>query len=572
MTKDRSSYPVRTTGVGLVTGALGYVSTGMPLEHADLVGSSGVAGGVLLVGGSALWHMKQRGSTSGAINAWTRRSRRTGGTATWMDHRRRTSAAARRGQLAHLRPSQADLGWWARRRLDMAQVGVELGRTGLRHLYSSLEDNVLRVAGPRSGKTTAMGARIIDAPGGCVVTSTRVDLLKTLPLRAAKGPCHLYDPAGIAQSGSTVKWSPLQGCRRPEIAQQRADDMIPQKGSAEGERWDVQARRVLAILMHAAALTNETMGTVMRWLSADGEGLKHASAEVGQALATSPMVDSMRLNARQYYSTADKTRSSIVTTAMVALAWLTHPTAAAIGDCEPVESFDIDDLIDRQGTLYILGRNDGSTAALTGALVAELIRRAEFAAERRGGRLDPHLTLVLDEAAKVAPGPIHLWSADCGGRGILLDVAVQSLAAMEEAWGPAPARMILANSNAVLVGAGIKDPTDLAHWEKLSGVRYIEEEQRDKDGDVISRSMREVPTIPAAQIAALEKGRAILFGMGPVSIVVTPDTWKRRDVVRALRKARASMPVPKTNYEEEERLRVPDQYEPEDEHEEVRQP
>jgi type IV secretion system protein VirD4 len=553
MTSDRT-YPVRTTGAGLVMSALGWVSMDMPLPHADLVGGSAAGTGVVLAGGALAWWMRGRGSTSDAIEAWSRRSRRTGGTATLRDHWKRTSAYSMRRRVVHLRPSTEDLSWRTRMRLPMTEVAVHLGTTGHRKLYASLEDNVLRVAGPRSGKTSAMAARVIDAPGGCVVTSTRVDLLRTLPLRAVKGPCHVYDPAGLAPGGSTVKWSPLVGCRKVEVAQARAGDMVPQKGSGEGERWDAQARRVLAVLMHAAALADRPMRTVVRWLAADGpEGLGRAAKEVDQALVQSPMADAMRMAARQYFTTVDRTRSSIVTTAMIALAWLNSPRASAIGDCEASESFDLGELIDRQGTLYIIGQDDGATSPLTGALVAELMRRAEQEAERRGGRLDPHLTMVLDEAAKVAPGPLHQWSADCGGRGILLDIAVQSIAAMQETWGPYASKMILANANAVLVGAGCKDAEDLAHWEKLSGVRYVQDEQLDADGNVTARVNREVPTIPAAQIAALEKGRAILYGVGPVSIVSTPNTWKRRDVRRALKRALAEVPLHATAYEDDAR-------------------
>jgi len=129
---------------------------------------------------------------------------------------------------------------------------------------------------------------------------------------------------------------------------------------------------------------------------------------------------------------------------------------------------------------------------------------------------------------------------------------VQSIAALEETWGPAAARMILGNANAVLVGAGCKDPYDLAHWEKLSGVRFEQEEQLDDKGEVTARVPREVPTIPMAQIAALEKGKAIVYGLGPVTIITTPDTWKRRDVRRSLRQA---VDLPReTNYAEDDDL------------------
>lgn len=536
MAKDRS-FPFRTTGAGLLVGATGWQVTELPLPHADLAGSTGAAAGALLAAGAVAWWAHGRQATGATLGRWTRRRERTDGTATLLDHYRHTSAIAMHRRLAHLRPSLADMSLVRRLRLPMTAVAVPLGRDGLRTLYVSFEDNVLRIAGPRSGKTTAMAARIIDAPGGCVVTTTRVDLLRTLPLRAAVGPCHVYDPAGISGQGSSIKWSPLVGCTSAETAYRRAYDMIPESGSAEGERWDAQARRILGVLMHAAALTNRPMRTVMRWLAAGERDIPQVAAEVDQALARSPMADMMRLGAQQYFATVDRTRTSIVTTAMPALAWLADERAAMVGDCEASESMDLTDLIDRSGTLYILGRQDGATGPLTGALVAELIKRAEVTAEQRGGRLDPPLTLALDEAPKVAPGPLHQWSADCGGRGIVLDIAAQSLAAIEATWGQEAARMIQTNASAILVGAGCKDPRDLEHWSALAGARDARVETRDADGKLVSTSTAPRPVITVDQIANLPKGRAIVYGLGPISIVRTPNTWARRAVRRALRHA-----------------------------------
>jgi type IV secretory pathway TraG/TraD family ATPase VirD4 len=551
MSTDRS-FPLKIAGAGLVSVGLGAEVLQLPLDHSTLIGSGAITLGIVTVGGSVVWWVNGRRSTAGVINRWSRRAQRSGGTATLRDHWRVTSARAIRKRAVVLKPSLAEVSWWERRRTAVDQFGAELGTAGMRRLWVSAEDNVMRIAGTRSGKTTAMAARILKAPGGCLVTSTRVDLLRTLPMRAQMGPCHIYDPAGISGRGSTIKWSPLVGCRQPAIAAARAADMIPESGSAEGERWDVQARRVLSVLMHAAALVDRPMRAVMRWLAADGPALAQVASEVDLALAKSPMVDAMRASARQYYHTVDRTRSSIVTTAMPALAWLTDGRAAAIGDCEVSESMDLGDLIDRSGTVYILGRKDGTTAPLTGALVAEIMRRSEVTAEHRGGRLDPHLTIVLDEATKVAPGPLHQWAADCGGRGIVLDVAVHSLAALEQTWGPYAARMILSTMNAILVGAGCKDPTDLAHWEKLSGMREEPVKTFDADGKLISESTRPVPVIPAAQIAALGKGEAIVYGLGPVSIIRTPNTWKWRRVRKSLRDA-LNLPQ-ETTYGDDDRL------------------
>lgn len=541
---SKRNFGAIAAGGGALLAASGTVAANADVPYGGTAALTGLA----LVGGTAAVRAVRRNSTAGQIERWNRRTVRSGGTATLYHHMRTSSSLARLSHATRLRPSLSQLSSWERFRLPATDYAVLLGTAGVRTLYASIEDTVLRVAGPRSGKTTAMAARILDAPGGVIVTSTRVDLLKTLPLRAERGPCWTYDPGGVSGTGSSLKWSPLVGCTDPAVAAQRAADMMPPSASGEGQRWDVQASRVLGVLMHAAALADLSMTAVVRWLAADGDQLAAARQQVDRALTRSTMAGSFRMTARQYYDTVDRTRSSIVTTAMPVLAWLNDERAAAIGDCQVADSMDLGDLIDGQGTLYILGTNTGSTAPLTSALVAEIVRQATVRAERRGGRLDPPLTFVLDEAAKVAPGPLHQWTADGGGRGVLFDLAFQSLAAIREVWGEHAASMILSNSNVVLLGAGCKDPADLAHWEALTGVREREVITRDDKGNVTARTTQLVPVVSRDQIHDLPKGTVVAYGLGGVTILRTPDTWRRRKVRRSLKAAAKADALRETDY------------------------
>src|SRR3954452_939348 len=102
-------------------------------------------------------------------------------------------------------------------RAPMREVGIGLARQGLRQLYASLEEVVLIVAPPRSGKTAWIGNVVIDAPGACVATSTRTDLYgHTVRLRSGKGPVAVFNPEDLGGVGSTLRWSPLTGCREPQ--------------------------------------------------------------------------------------------------------------------------------------------------------------------------------------------------------------------------------------------------------------------------------------------------------------------------------------------------------------------
>lgn len=549
---SKPSFPIRTFGTGMVTSAIGFAALGLPLHNAPLVGGALFGIGVVVDVASVGYWWRGRRGTSATLGRWSRRSRRNGGVATWYDHLRRSSALSMRRRAAVLRPSLGELRTVERWRTPVTEYAARLGTSGRRTYWISTEDVVLRIAGARSGKTSAMAARIIEAPGSVVVTSTRKDLLYlTAQLRADRGPIYIFNPGQVGGIASTLKWSPLSGCTDIATAMRRAADLIPPATTEERETWNTQARRVLAPLLFAAARDGLSMRKVLGWVAATGDTARTASDQVMRILEDAPESAAMRDNVAQFFGMSgrnDKTRTSITTTLMPALNWLGNPKAEQIGDAQGDDVFSVDELLDGQSTLYLLGADDGATGALTAALVAEIAYQASRRAERSpGGRLDPSLLLALDEAALMAPGPLDRWTSDMGGRAICLDIAVQSLAWLQKVWGDNGARIILGNAAVVLLGAGCKDPADLDHWERLSGTRNEVVETYDADGSVKTRSTRLVPVMSRDQIAALPKGHAVVFGAGPISILRTPNAHKRRDVRRAQRSG-AYAPVVETDY------------------------
>ena len=66
----------------------------------------------------------------------------------------------------------------------------------------------------------------------------------------------------------------------------------------------------------------------------------------------------------------------------------------------------------------MLGADDGNVAPLVASLTGHIAREARrLASLQPAGRLDPPLTLALDEAALICPVPLDSWTADMGGRG-----------------------------------------------------------------------------------------------------------------------------------------------------------
>lgn len=523
---------------GLATIPAGW----MVATHGGLLTGAGlIAAGMLLAAGTVYLRLHTGAGSTALIGRWDRKTRRNGGTASRRDIFTTSSTWAMRRKAAVLRPSLRDLGWWARWRTPVLSYATPLCKVGRQTVWTSGEESTLRIGIPGTGKTAELACRVIDAPGGVVVTTTATDLYElTAPLRGARGPVAVFNPGGIGGVTSTLRWSPLAGCTDPTTAARRATDLMgPPNASAEAERWNGQGRRVLGVLLHAAALGGHRMADVAAWVANPDAG----KAQILAALADSPQAVAMSQAAMQALTVTPRTRDGVMLAIAPALAWTTQPGAALAGDPEPDTAlFTVSDLTDRHGALYLLGDDDGSVAPLVGALVAEIVHQARaVAAIRPGGRLDPGLRLCLDELALVCPVPVDRWMAELRKRSIDVHGACQGLGQLRQRWGDNGASMILNSAAAVLVFGGCKDAKDLALFGDLAGQREEITHTRDAAGKVTSTTTRRVPVIAPAMLAGLRNHRALLIRRGmPVALVKTPVAWKRRDV----RRGPVTQPVP----------------------------
>lgn len=486
------------------------------------------AGALVLV---VAWNRWSR--TASTVTRWGARVRRKSGVASSIDVFRKASRWPMRRTAGTVRPSLAGRSWWARRRIATSEVAALLCRVGVQRVWSSIEHVIVVFGGPRMGKSTHLVGRIIDAPGAVLVTSTRTDLFEdTCQLRQDRGPVLVFNPAGLAGIDSTITFNPLTGCADPVTASERAHDMIAAAGplggtSVGGDRayWDGQACRVLAAFLHAAALGGVPMAQVARWV-ADPDV---ATGQLSQLLRQSPE-PGFAADAEQFLSTNDRTRTSITSTIMPALAWLTHPAAAhAATGAQP---FDVGWLLEQRATVYLLGGEEAALAPLVCALTGNIAREARrIAARRPGGRLDPPLTMVLDEAALICPIPLDQWSADMGGRGVCIIGAFQSRAQLIDRYGPARAATILNNAASKVLFGGTSDRDDLQFWSTLAGDRDEPVTSTDIHRRGVSRTVRRVPVLAPAQLSQLPKHRVVVFTSGMPPVVGWAErAWTRADV------------------------------------------
>ena len=521
-----------------------------------------------------------RGS-AGQAGFWLQRSRRNQGVASRWSMLRQCSGWAMRRRAGLLRPTLATLGWW---QVSAADVGTAVARVGWLRVWSAVEDVTLRLGGPRTGKSGELAGRILDAAGAVLVTSTRTDLwelcgpilatdraatrshpaalavavvvgdglvllgawwwldvvialvvLGVLSLswrtraRAAR-PVLIFNPSGLGAVESTVRFDPLGGCGDPVTATRRAADLMAgcapgsgRGGSDERKFWTDQGARALAALMHAAALDGRSMRDVQSWVA----NPEAAKPTVIRILRRSPAPTFMS-DAEQFLTNNKNTQSSITTSIMPALGWLSDVTAYAC--TQPAEDgsrveLDVPELLASRAAVFLLGAEDASTAPLVTALTAHIAREARrIAALSPSGRLDPALTLVLDEAALICPVPLDNWTADMGGRNVTIHIGAQSRAQLRQRWGDSGAAAIMNNAATLLVYGGTRDPDDLNAYSLLSGERH-------ERNDSVDGYARPVPVLSPAQIAQLPAKRVLIVrrGMAPM-IGRVQMGWERRDV------------------------------------------
>ena len=449
-----------------------------------------------------------------------------------------TGATRLRPSLAGRKPAEVPAG----------DVGLALGRLGTggrgsrggKVLYSSWEDVVLAYMAPRSGKSTALAIpAVLSAPGAVIATSNKADVWSaTAAIRQSETGERVwtFDPQHIAWAPQTWWWNPLADLGSVEEAERLASHFVL---TVEDDRskdiWGPAAQELLAALMLAAKVCGGTMHDVYDWLNDEAnpvpvETLKGAGLRgIAASLAGTQ-------------GSPAETRGSVYFTARVAAkclrnpeitAWITPPADPIVtgpdGVAVRVEQFRPAELPTSNQTLYLLSKDGGGSAApLVAALTDRVMRAATLAAEQAGGRLDPPMVVVLDEAAnicRIADLP-QLYS-HLGSRGVIPLTILQSHAQGVGVWGENGMRALLGAATVKLVGSGIDDASFAEDLSRLIGDHDVTTVSISSgDGrSSRSRSVRQQRILPAAAIRALPKGQALVWLTGSKVAMVTTLPW-----------------------------------------------
>ncbi|MHB1533094.1 MAG: type IV secretory system conjugative DNA transfer family protein [Acidimicrobiales bacterium] len=492
-----------------------------------------VMAGLITYGGWRLW--RSAGSPVRSVDP-----SRADGLATRGEVRRAAGPKALLSRSATLRPSM--------RRPRPGDVGYRLGQARRVGCWASVEDSVLVLGPPRSGKgMNLVIPMILDAPGAVVTTSTRPDnLAVTLAARAGRGPVMVFDPQHLAQTPNVahLRWSLIRGCETPHTAMIRAEAIVAdgaKSGVENASFWRTQALSVTRCMLHAAALDGRPPADLYRWSHAAG-----AAKEATTILAGHPGATAGWDRALDAVISADqRTRDS--TWAMVAntFAPLADPAVLAAVTPEPGREFDPLAFLAMRGSVYLLGTATGASAAasLVAALIEDLIDAARrLAAHSAGQRLDPPLALILDEAANYPLPSLPALMSEGGGSGITTVAVLQSLAQARDRWGREAGGAIWDSAIAKVILGGSANADDLGDISKLIGEREVTEWSETRSGGAASRSVSSVtrhrPILEPSELRRLPIGTGLLLLRSAPPVMMRLQPWTARADAAELTDAR----------------------------------
>ncbi|MFJ8017578.1 type IV secretory system conjugative DNA transfer family protein [Streptomyces sp. NPDC096339] len=394
-------------------------------------------------------------------------------------------------------------------------------------LRSSYEDVELDLMAPRAGKSTGIAVpRVLRARGSVLLTSNKSDVYSvTRAERERVGQVWTFDPQGIAHTPRALWWDLLADARDIEGARRLAGHFVSAVNDDASKRdfWISAAQNTLTALFHAASKGGRRIDEVLGWLADPAD---RTPIDLLRDAGMTALAEQLRGTIQG----AVETRDGIYETARQCVACLLDPKIAAWVSPDPVlPEFRPDHHVLGTDTLYLLSKDGGGSAAGVIAAVADSVLRAGVrAAERMGGRLEPPMTAVLDEAANVCRiSDLPDLYSHLGSRGINIVTLLQSYRQGARVWGEAGMDALWGASTIKLLGAGLDDADFVEKISKLVGEQDVStvSVSRSKDGRTRSTSYRLERILPADQIRALPKGTALLMATGVRPALIRLRPW-----------------------------------------------
>lgn len=242
-----------------------------------------------------------------------------------------------------------------------------------------------------------------------VVTSDPSVWAETKDARAKLGPVLVYDPGHLCDTPARLHWAPTTGCEQPDRAAARSAALLaPVRPQSRIDAATADtAQTLLQCWLHAAAIDGRPFRQVHRW------ALGTSAHEPVRLLRTHPKAASGLAGLLESALTAHPERREMAQELTVR-AFGALSSVHIRDACTPnrTDALALDSFVGEGGSLYVVGepienpRSGPGAMPLLTALAADVVEHGRrMAARSSDGRLDPPLTLVLDDIAAVAPLP-----------------------------------------------------------------------------------------------------------------------------------------------------------------------
>ena len=408
---------------------------------------------------------------------------------------------------------------------------------------------LLEIAGPRSNKTSALVVpAVLSAVGPVVTTSNKVDVYTlTVGLRAQLGRVFVLDPQRICGAEQTWWWNPLAGITDMADAQYLVTHFSQTVGAGH-ERADPYftkgAERLIGQLFVAAAHSGATLRDVLDWLATRSQAPVGLLRRAGLPAVARGLQGTLEAPPDQ--------RGGLYETALHRAGLpgvrggpaLRHPTQH-LADPAPGTRSNRSPSSTRGGSWSATTPSTGSRSPTTRSTCSPAKAPAPAprwwprwsttccapppqAATARGGRVDPPVRAVFDEAANICPirNLPDLYSY-FGSMSIQAMTWLQSYQQGVHVWGRPGMDKLWSAATIKLIGAGVHDASFCEDISRLVGEHDVPtwSDQRGVGQRSSTLSTRRDRILSAADIAALPKTTAVLISAGRTPGQLTLLPW-----------------------------------------------
>ena len=293
----------------------------------------------------------------------------------------------------------------------------------------------------------------------------------------------VLDPFDLAPGAPALVWDPVAGCSDSMLAERRAKAFTAGtvRGAVNRGAGDEAARfyaaegaKVLQAYLHAAALAGATIQDVLGWLADP-----HNATQPEEILRTHPRAapfwDGLLRGA---IHGDDRTAGNTITTVQQSMALFFQESIRR--RCTPTTTrpaTDLADLIQRRGTIYLLGRDDPYASAsplMTAVAEHVLDTTLAIAMASPHGRLCPPFLACLDELPSTTPLPtLRTRMANERALGLSFIYAAQTWRQLVICYGEDEARAMFGLTNNLIVFGGGKDVAFYKELSELLGTTRI---------------------------------------------------------------------------------------------------